>query len=106
MQTLRNLLIDLIEEVISDATARMNAIATLEKLLVFDVSSVFDTYIGSMIYETEIAKAKSEAYISTLEEKAKERTEQLEILSRTDPLAGLLNVRHLRACRHTRLSRL
>lgn len=95
VQTLRGLLHDLIEEVIADQSIKMSTVAALDKLLMFDVSLVFDTYIRSMINEIEISKAKSDAYASILEEKVRVRTIQLEIQSRTDPLTGLLNVRHL-----------
>lgn len=66
----------------------------LEKLMMFDVSLVFETYVRSLVSEVETSKSKSERYASRLEEKVKERTEQLEVLSRTDALTGLLNRGH------------
>lgn len=69
--------------------------SALEKLFMFDVSLVFDTYIRSLISEIESSKLKSEEYAIELEKKVKERTMQLEMVSRTDALTGLLNVRHL-----------
>jgi diguanylate cyclase (GGDEF)-like protein len=48
-----------------------------------------------MLSEIETAKDKSEQYARSMEEKVKERTRQLEEMSRTDALTGLLNVRHL-----------
>lgn len=95
VQTLRELLFDLIKETVSDATVREHALIALQKLFMFDISLVFDTYIRSMISEIEISKAKSDSYARALEEKVKERTLQLETLSRTDHLTGLLNVRYL-----------
>lgn len=70
-------------------------IAALDKLLMFDVTLVFETYIRSLVSEIETAKDKSEEYARSMEEKVKERTSQLEEMSRTDALTGLLNVRHL-----------
>ena len=67
----------------------------VEKLMLFDVTLVFDTYIRSLLTEIEIAKAKSDQYALSLAEKVRERTRQLEEQSRKDPLTGLLNVRHL-----------
>jgi diguanylate cyclase len=95
VQTLSQLLLNLVENTISDATLRTSTISALQKLLMFDVSLVFDTYVRGMISEIEISREKSEAYAHALEAKVRERTMQLETLSRTDPLTGLLNVRHL-----------
>jgi diguanylate cyclase len=76
----------------ADSDATCNA---LTRLLLFDVSLVFDTYIRSLISEIETAKINAERYANALEEKVRERTQQLETQSRTDPLTGLLNVRYL-----------
>lgn len=87
----------LLHRVIAD-TAGVDAdvlVTALDKVLQFDVTLVFDTYIRSLISEIEIAKAKSDQYARSLEERVRERTRQLEELSRTDALTGLLNVRHL-----------
>lgn len=70
-------------------------LAALEKLFMFDIALVFDTYIRSLVSEIEASREKSERYALSLEEKVRERTEQLEELSRTDPLTGLLNSRHM-----------
>ncbi|EGR1265435.1 GGDEF domain-containing protein, partial [Vibrio cholerae] len=70
-------------------------IDALDKLLLFDITLVFETYIRSLVSEIETAKDKSEQYARSMEEKVKERTLQLEEMSRTDALTGLLNVRHL-----------
>lgn len=93
--TLKNLLNDCLHREIADAEQSRGAIAALEKLLMFDITLVFDTYIRSLLAEIEISAEKSARYASALEEKVIERTRQLEELSRTDPLTGLLNVRHL-----------
>ncbi|MEW8262112.1 MAG: GGDEF domain-containing protein [Candidatus Thiodiazotropha taylori] len=92
--TLKQLLITHIRKSIPDEINPERIIEALEKLLMLDVSLVFDTYIRSLISEIEIAKDRSEQYASALEEKVRERTKQLEMLSRTDPLTGLLNRQH------------
>ena len=93
--TLKTLLIDLLHQVVEDESERLRVVSALEKLFMFDVALVFETYIRSLVSEIEIAKAKSDQYAYDLEEKVRERTMQLEILSRTDPVTGLLNMRHL-----------
>ncbi|MEI6261467.1 MAG: GGDEF domain-containing protein [Deltaproteobacteria bacterium] len=70
-------------------------LSAINKLLLFDNTLVFDAYIRSLLFEIEVTKNKSEQYAHTMEEKVKERTRQLEEMSRTDSLTGLLNVRHL-----------
>lgn len=94
MQTLRHLLLEFVRHVVREEE-RDRAIDALENLLAFDVSLVFDTYIRSLVSEIEVSREKTERYARALEDKVRERTAQLERLSRTDPLTGLLNIRHL-----------
>lgn len=96
VHTLKDLLITVIVESQPDREACNQCIASLHKLLYFDVTLVFETYIRSMVSEIETARKKSDEYARSMEEKVKERTRQLEELSRTDPLTGLQNQRHLR----------
>ena len=74
--------------------------SALHKLLMFDVQFVFDTYIHSLVSEVETTKHKVELYAASLEQTVVERTQELEQLSRQDPLTGLENQRafyeHLR----------
>ncbi|GLQ29898.1 diguanylate cyclase [Litoribrevibacter albus] len=93
--TLKSLLNEALRDNIQDQDIRINTLNALEKLMYFDITLVFDTYIRSLLSEIEIEKEKSDQYAMDLEEKIKERTMQLEEMSRTDPLTGLLNVRHL-----------
>ncbi len=93
--TLRQLLRELIYQELPSDAERIATASSFQKLLMFDVSLVFDTYIRSMVSEIEVSKSKLETYARALEEKVMERTVQLEVLSKTDPLTGLLNVRHL-----------
>ena len=72
------------------------ALNVLDKLLYFDVTLVFDTYIRSLVSEIEIAKNRTELYAKSLEEKVVERTRQLEELSRKDGLTGIFNQRAFR----------
>ncbi|WP_428623511.1 GGDEF domain-containing protein [Sedimenticola sp.] len=93
--TLKGLLNDLVRQETPKGEEYRSVIDALEKLILFDVTLVFDTYIRSLLSEIEIAKEKAEHYALELEEKVKQRTQQLEEMSRTDALTGLLNVRHL-----------
>lgn len=92
---LQTLLGHLLRRIIPDMKEHRRVIRAAEKLFMFDISLVFDTYIRSLISEIETSREKSERYAVELEYKVQERTQQLEIMSRTDPLTGLLNVRFL-----------
>ena len=67
--------------------------AALNKLLMFDIQFVFDTYISSLVSEVDNAKEELRGYASSLEATIAERTQELEDLSRTDALTGLFNQR-------------
>lgn len=95
INALKSLLLEIIFETLTEKSERLAMIAALDKLLLFDITLVFETYIRSLVSEIEISKEKSERYASALEEKVKERTLQLEELTRVDSLTGLLNVRYL-----------
>ncbi len=92
---LRRMLVDVVRESIKDEKERAATIDALQKLIMFDISLVVDTYIRSMLSEIETAREKSENYARVLEEKIRERTLELETLSRTDSLTGLFNRHHL-----------
>ena len=77
VQTLMKLLFQLIQEIIPDADEKLRVTEALQKLIMFDISLVFDTYIRSLISEIEISKDKSEQYARVLEERVRERTMQL-----------------------------
>ncbi|HEX5670145.1 MAG TPA: GGDEF domain-containing protein [Sulfuricurvum sp.] len=95
ISTLKGLLVNSLRESIEDVDLCAEVLSALDKLISFDVTLVFETYIRSLVSEIESSKEKSEQYASALEEKVKERTAQLEELSRIDSLTGLLNVRGL-----------
>ncbi|MEJ1396356.1 MAG: GGDEF domain-containing protein [Candidatus Sedimenticola sp. (ex Thyasira tokunagai)] len=65
----------------------------VHKLLMFDMQLVFDTYISSLVTEVEVAKGELEDYAVSLESIVAERTQQLQELSLSDGLTGLLNQR-------------
>ncbi|WMJ06124.1 GGDEF domain-containing protein [Aeromonas veronii] len=95
INTLKALLIEDMFEQIRDEPERLVMLAALDKLFLFDITLVFETYIRSLVSEIESSREKSENYAKSLEQKVRERTKQLEELNRTDALTGLLNVRHL-----------
>lgn len=88
---LKSLLERLIKDKCSDSDIRDNALVALGKLLFFDVTLIVETYIRSLVSEIETSKERSEQYARDLEI----RSQQLEQLSRVDPLTGLLNRRSL-----------
>lgn len=93
--TLKVLLENLLERAVDNAQQREATLSALKKLFMFDVALVFETYIRSLVAEIETSKDKSEEYARSLEEKVRERTRQLEEVSKTDPLTGLLNIGQL-----------
>lgn len=95
ISVLKNLLNNFIRIEVSNEEKRLATEIALEKLISFDIALVFETYIRSLVSEIETSKNKSEQYALLLEEKVKERTLQLEEMTRTDSLTGLLNVRYL-----------
>ena len=93
VRTLKNILVDKIMSSVEDKSLLLKIINALDKLLYFDITLVFDTYIGSLVGEIETAKERTEIYAKSLEEKVAERTKQLEELSRIDPLTNIYNQR-------------
>ncbi|GGB80370.1 sensor histidine kinase [Marinobacterium zhoushanense] len=93
--TLKSLLSDHLSRHIADIQVRADTLSALEKVFMFDITLVFETYIRSLLSEIEASREKSEEYARILEEKVRERTHQLERMARTDPLTGLQSVRYL-----------
>ncbi len=83
-----------------DSPEVLRLVDTLNKIMMFDIQLVFDTYIASLVTEVKSAKDELEIYSASLEEQVAERTEQLKELARKDELTGLFNQRgmyeHLR----------
>jgi diguanylate cyclase (GGDEF)-like protein len=96
IKILRDILKSTLAAHISNEQTRSATLDALDKLLFFDIEFVFDTFIRSLITEIECSKKKVENYAAALEEKVAERTRDLELLSRTDPLTHLLNQRAFR----------
>lgn len=82
-----------IKKNISDQNYAVELSDILERLIEFDVSYVFDTYIRSMMNEIEIEKNKSNMYVNDLESLVQERTKSLKKMTRLDPLTNLYNKR-------------
>ncbi|GAC1376402.1 MAG: protoglobin domain-containing protein [Aquirhabdus sp.] len=91
VHTLKSLLSTRLRVVIQEDSELICALDALEKIMLFDVTFIFETYIRSLVSEIENAKDRSERYAHEMEDKKLE----LEEISSTDPLTGLLNSRHL-----------
>ncbi|MPQ76341.1 GGDEF domain-containing protein [Hydrogenovibrio sp. JE_KL2] len=103
VMTLKNLIFHVLKSNIRDTKKLESTLDVLDKLLYFDTTLVFDTYIDSLVSEIENAKRKTELYAKDLEEKVAERTEQLERQARLDPLTNLYNQRALQELMHKAL---
>lgn len=75
--------------------ACLPVMAALEKVLLFDLTLVFDTYTHALVSQVERGKADLEAYALSLEQEVSNRTRQLEEQASRDPLTGLPNRRSL-----------
>lgn len=95
-RTLHEIIMHCILSHVDDSDKIEGMYSALDKLIYFDVTLVFDTYISSMMSEIETGKQNLESYAQDLEKKVAERTRQLEELSRKDALTGLNNLRVLK----------
>ncbi|KTG16488.1 MULTISPECIES: GGDEF domain-containing protein [unclassified Guyparkeria] len=93
LRTLKELIIQALTASIRDADDLAATLRALDKLLYFDTTLVFDTYIDSLVGEIEAAKRRMEDYATSLEEKVARRTAQLEEQAKLDPLTGVYNLR-------------
>lgn len=91
VNTLKGLLVENIFSQLPHEPDRIATLHALEKLFIFDMTLVFETYIGSLVSDVESSRDKTEKYANALEK----RTQELEALSRTDALTGLLSARYL-----------
>lgn len=105
IKLLENIICKALEKNISDASVLSSTKKALEKLIYFDITLVFDTYIRSMVSEIESSKSKVEEYSHDLERKIAERTKQLDELSQRDPLTNLYNRRSFEEQLHQELAR-
>ena len=81
------------------------SLSSIEKIIMFDLTLAFDTYINSLMDETKRSKEELERYAESLEETVAERTKLLKIQARHDGLTGLLNQRSFYEVLRSELSR-
>lgn len=74
-----------------DCTICSSSLAAIEKIIMFDLSLTFDTYINSLMDEVERSNSELEQYAESLEEVISERTKLLKEQARHDGLTALLN---------------
>ena len=91
INALKTILFEALDHAIESDEKLVAVKTALDRLLYFDTTLVFDSYIDSMISETEKAWRKTEEYASSLEQKVAERTAQLEELAKLDSLTRLYN---------------
>lgn len=96
---LRSLLVTNITDAMGAGAERDRALLALDKLIYFDVTLVFETYILSLVSEIEAVKNRTEEYAKALEETVAMRNGQL----RTDALTGLTTRRYLLEALHRTL---
>jgi len=65
----------------------------INKIIMFDIQFVLDTYFSSLVNQVEIAKNKLKEHANLLEKKIENRTQELEELSMRDMLTELYNQR-------------
>lgn len=91
-----NKLISLLEKVITansgkDCRFCQESLAAVSKVIMFDLSLTFDTYIYSLINEVHRSREELENYAEGLEQRILERTRTLKKQARHDGLTQLLN---------------
>lgn len=93
VKTLKDVITKTLKKTITKKEVLEQTLNALEKLLYFDITLIFDTYIDCLVGEIENAKNRTEIYAQGLEEKVAERTKQLQEEAQTDPLTNLYNQR-------------
>ena len=88
---LHRLLVQNLNDAMESGLELQRALVALDKLIYFDVTLVFETYILSLVSEIEAVKNRTEEYARALEETVAMRNGQL----RTDALTGLTTRRYL-----------
>lgn len=101
LRILHNLLDAEVSQICGDDLERAHTTRqALNTVFMFDMQLIFDTYIGSLVAEVEAGRLELERYAAGLEEQVRERTRQVEEMSRLDMLTQLVNQRgfheHLR----------
>ncbi|QMW15640.1 GGDEF domain-containing protein [Pseudoalteromonas sp. MT33b] len=103
--TLKELIFDVLRNTIKDHAELNQTLTIIDKLIYFDTTLVFDTYIASLVGEIENAKRRTEVYAKGLEEKVAQRTHELEKLAKLDPLTNLYNRREMQELFQRELAR-
>ena len=93
VRTLKDVVTKTLKRTITKSEILEQTLDALDKLLYFDTTLVFDTYIDCLVGEIENAKNRTEVYAKSLEEKVAQRTQQLEEQAQKDPLTNLYNQR-------------
>ena len=88
---LHRLLVQNLNDAMESGLELQRALVALDKLIYFDVTLVFETYILSLVSEIEAVTNRTEEYARALEETVAMRNGQL----RTDALTGLTTRRYL-----------
>lgn len=91
-------LITILRDVISSHSKNnchtcVSGLTAIEKVIMFDLSLTFDTYINSLMDEARRSREELEHYTESLEEVISERTKLLKIQAHYDGLTNLLNQR-------------
>lgn len=74
-----------------DCGACARSLSSLDKIMMFDLSLIVDTYINSLMEDSRQSREKLSEYAASLEETVAARTRLLEEQARHDGLTGLLN---------------
>jgi len=90
---LERMIAESIVESAADAGHAAEVTRALSKLMQFDTTLVFDSYIQTVLAELELARERAESDARRMEEQVRERTRELEELAQRDPLTGLYNRR-------------
>ncbi|MBB1488558.1 GGDEF domain-containing protein [Oceanospirillum sediminis] len=96
VRALKQIIIEVMTDCCPDNADSDKAIDVLDKLFYFDITLVFDTYIGSLVGEIETAKRHTENYAKNLEDQVAIRTRQLEEQARKDSLTNVYNRRAMK----------
>ncbi len=88
-----------------DCKRCIEELEAIDKILMFDLSLTFDTYINSLMDEVKRSRHELEKYTESLEEIITERTKLLSEQARRDGLTGLLNQRAFYEALRRELSR-
>ncbi len=95
LKLLKDLIVDAMCSDKHTASDSAELVDTLDRLLHFDTTLVFDTYIDRLIQEREAEKDRTERYARSLEEKVAERTAELQEAASIDSLTGVYNRRSM-----------